>query len=130
MSAPVLLRPHHGLCACFFRGKGYSAAFTANMARVLALLNGDPAREVRLHCGADVLCAACPHNRGGICETEEKAGRYDRACLERCGLAEGKILPWGKYKQLISASVLPAQQREKVCGDCGWNAVCQQPVVE
>lgn len=130
MNAPVPLRPHHGLCACFFQGKGYSEAFAANMARVLCLLRKNPAQEIRLSCGADLLCAACPHCVSGVCETAEKTERYDRACLKACGLQDGGILPWEKYSQLILKNILLPGRRETVCGDCGWNEICQQPIVE
>ena len=34
----IKLRAHHGMCLAFFDGKGYSAGFTAHMARILEYL--------------------------------------------------------------------------------------------
>ena len=44
------IRPHHGMCFSFFQGKGYSGAFTENMAAMKERLEENP--EVTLLCGA------------------------------------------------------------------------------
>ncbi|NLJ31254.1 MAG: DUF1284 domain-containing protein [Clostridiales bacterium] len=127
---PVRLRPHHGLCSCFFQGRGYSPAFAANMERVLLRLRENPAREVELVIGPDVLCAACPHRVSAGCETADKADRYDCRCLAACGLENGSVLQWGLYRRIIAEKILLPGRRKMICGDCVWNEICQQPVVE
>ena len=59
----IRLRPHHGLCIQHFTGKGYSAAFVANMTHVIAVLRAMPETQIELTADMDVLCACCPHNQ-------------------------------------------------------------------
>lgn len=119
---PIKIRPHHGLCLRFFRGKGYSAEFVAHMTGVKAALEENPL--VLLTGGTDEICSACPNNMGGCCETEEKVSRYDREVLLRCGLSEGETMPFRVFEAQVLQRILLAGQREQVCGDCQWNALC------
>lgn len=119
---PYKLRPHHGLCLGFFRGKGYSEAFVENMTRVKAALEENI--PVCLTDSADVICAACPNNCSGICTTAEKVARYDREVLERCGLAAGQTLRYREFETKVYRNILLAGQREEVCGDCQWSELC------
>ena len=41
----IKLRAHHGMCLAFFEGKGYSAGFTAHMARILEYLEQENQRR-------------------------------------------------------------------------------------
>lgn len=116
------IRPHHGLCLPFFRGKGYSGDFVANMARMKATLEENP--QIVLTLGTDDICAACPNNLGGHCESEEKVTRYDREVLRRCGLSEGEVLPFRELEGLVRHRILLAGQREDICGDCQWSDLC------
>lgn len=116
------IRPHHGLCLAFFRGKGYSGEFVENMARMKAVLEENPL--IRLTGGTDEICAACPNNQGGRCESEEKVTRYDREVLRRCGLSVGEVLPYRAFEALVIRHILDARQREEICGDCQWDALC------
>lgn len=118
------LRPHHGLCLCFFRGKGYSDAFVENMARMQAALAEDP--PVRLTEGADDICAACPNLIFGRCADQEKVARYDREVLRRCGLHPGQILSYRELEAQVHRDILEPGQREAVCGDCQWNELCHE----
>lgn len=118
MSNDLALRPHHGLCLGFFRGKGYDEAFTRNTAGVLASLT--PGAPVRLTMGHDVLCAACPH-RGEGCPN---AAAYDRRVLALCGLTEGQRLPWERLRQAVEGNILAPGRLGQVCGDCPWAALC------
>ena len=121
--APAVLRPHHALCAGFFRGRGYSAAFTDNLASVLeALRASDPLLAPRA--SADPICAACPHNRGGVCESEEKAARYDAAVLRLTGLHPGDTLRWSELRGRVEEAVLARGRLGEVCGDCQCHALC------
>ena len=117
------LRPHHGLCIAFFEGKGYSAAFAENMKRVIAVLEAnDP--EVTLADSADVICAACPNDRGGVCESAEKVGRYDDAVLRLTGHACGDTLRWSEFRALADGRILSPGLLGEVCGDCQWYGIC------
>ena len=119
----MTLRPHHGMCLAFFEGKGYSDGFTAHMEQVLLRLSReDP--PVRLLPATDVICAHCPNNIRGVCATAEKVDRYDRAVLERCGLAAGDALPWNAFSKLVHDRILTAGKRPSICGDCQWNDIC------
>ena len=78
------LRAHHGMCLSFFRGKGYSEGFTAHMAKIKEELESDPAQLIEIVQTMDVICVACPHNKQGVCDTQEKVERYDAAVLRYC----------------------------------------------
>jgi len=117
------LRPHHGLCSAFFRGKGYSEEFTENMKAVLDRLNGGNVL-VTLTAGADVICEVCPHNKDGECETSEKVRRYDAAVLKMCGLSAGETISWQDFKARVQENIVAAGRLSEVCGDCAWFGLC------
>ena len=118
----VKLRPHHGMCLAYFVGEGYSEGFSAHMGRVLGSLEAETAVELTMR--ADAVCAWCPNDHGGLCETAEKVRRYDRAVLERCGLEEGRILPFGVLTSLVQERILAPGLRRDICGDCQWDSLC------
>ena len=119
------LRPHHALCAGFFRGKGYSEAFVANMAQVVATLRAsDPLLTLR---GApDAVCRSCPYNRLGVCDSAEKVARYDAAVLRLTGLKNGDTLRWSALSALARERILVPGRLGEVCGDCQWYEICSQ----
>lgn len=110
------------MCLAFFRGKGYSGEFVENMAAMKALLEENP--PIRLRAQTDAICAACPNNLGGCCESGEKVCRYDREVLRRCGVQAGTVLPYRDFAALVRRHILEAGQREAICGDCQWNELC------
>ena len=116
------LRAHHGMCLAFFQGKGYSGEFVTNMAEMKAVLEEKP--SVRLRAETDEICAACPNNLGGCCESGEKVIRYDREVLRRCGLREGTVLPYRDFEALVRRRILETGQREEICGGCQWSGLC------
>ena len=119
----VDVRPHHGLCAEFFRGEGYSGEFVSNMTIVLSELNiEDPL--IRLTVGTDSICFGCPNNTGDCCETAEKVARYDNAVLKLCGLSEGDILRWSEFRILVREKIISPGLLSEVCGDCIWFSIC------
>lgn len=120
----IPLRPHHGMCICFFTGKGYSKEFTENMYKVIEALRSGA--SVRLTCCADAVCAACPENAEGVCRAEEKASAYDRGVLCACGLKEGDALPYAAFHLAVTERVLKAGKRESICGGCEWNSICAE----
>lgn len=123
------IRPHHGMCFAFFQGKGYSGAFTENMRIIKEKLDKNP--EVILLCGADDVCACCPHNRNGECidiasgESSGKAEKYDRQVLACCGLSEGATIRFQDFAAAVQANILSAGRREDICGDCEWSGLCR-----
>ena len=122
----IPLRPHHGLCLGFFRGKGYSEEFVHNMTRVAASLAAeDPV--ICLTPGPDALCRACPRRQGDGCADGEKPLRYDAAVLSLCGLEPGAYLRWSAFRALLRARVLEPGLLGEVCGDCQWAENCSAP---
>ena len=123
------LRPHHALCAGFFRGKGYSETFVANMVQVVATLRAsDPLLTLR---GApDAVCRSCPHNRLGVCDSAEKVARYDAAVLRLTGLKNGDTLRWSALSALARERILVSGRLSEVCDDCQWYGICSQAAVQ
>ena len=117
------LRPHHGLCIAFFKEKGYSPDFVENMTRVIAALNADDP-TITLTDRADEICAGCPNDRGGVCESAEKVGRYDDAVLCLIGRKCGDTLRWSELCALADARILSPGKLGEVCGDCQWYGIC------
>lgn len=119
----VLLRAHHVMCIHFFKGEGYSGDFTLHMAEVIAGLT--PFTPVKPVCGPDAICAGCPNLSGGVCASQSKVMRYDKAVLEACGAEEGRIMPWGELKALVERRVIAQGKRPLICSDCEWNDICR-----
>ena len=117
------LRPHHALCAGFFRGRGYSPAFTAHMTALTdALRTSDPLLTLRG--GADGLCRRCPHEHGGVCDSADKVARYDAAVLRLLGLRDGASLRRSRLSALVRERIVDAGRLGEVCGDCQWRDLC------
>lgn len=123
-SERIILRAHHGMCLAYFIGEGYSGGFTAHMRRVLDTLGPDT--PVRLIAAVDTVCAACPNNLDGVCENNASAAGYDRAVLERCGLAEGAELTFGTFAALVQERIIEPGLRREICGDCQWDGICSE----
>lgn len=121
-SERIALRAHHGMCPAYFIGEGYSSGFTAHMGRVQASLKPDT--PVRLIAAADVICSACPNNLDGVCKNDASAADYDRAVLDRCGLAEGVGMTYGDFAALVRERILAPGLRREICGGCQWDGIC------
>lgn len=117
---PYRLRAHHGMCLPFFRGEGYSGAFVENMSRMQAILGENP--PICLMDSADDICAACPNRQMENCA--EKASRYDREVLRRCGLSAGQVLPYREFSRRVMETILRPGKRAEICGDCQWSSLC------
>ena len=117
------LRPHHALCAQFFEGKGYSEAFVAHMYGILSEL--DRGASVTLVDVCDAICAGCPNNRDGVCETDEKVRAIDRRALEAMGVRFGDTLPWRDLSALAKEKIVAAGKLKDVCCDCEWIGICE-----
>ena len=117
------LRPHHVLCAHFFVGKGYSEGFVEHMRQTLEALDR-PGAAVTLIGACDELCAECPNNRNGVCETDGKVRAIDRRAAEAMELQFGDTLPWEALYALAGHRILEAGKLREVCGDCEWVGLC------
>lgn len=116
------IRAHHGMCFCFFRGKGYSGEFTDNMWAMKEKLKRNP--EVILLRETDDVCAHCPNNLSGECTSAGKVESYDSQVLALCGLAPNARIGWNDFEKLVEEHILSAGKREKICGGCQWNDLC------
>lgn len=119
----LCLRPHHGMCMAYFRGKGYSEEFVENMTQISKDLTQNP--MVRLTDHADVVCSCCPNDCNGVCNAADKVSRYDNGVLEICGLRIGDCLEWKEFRRLVDERILDVGKRETICGDCEWNTLCR-----
>ena len=117
------LRAHHGMCVCFFKGKGYSDEFTAHMSKIVTQLQAGA--TVRLVAETDIVCEKCPKNQSGICQTADLVKEYDGQVLARCGLQEGTVIPFADFQKLVLERIIHAGEREKICGNCQWNDICR-----
>ena len=115
------IRAHHGVCLYFFQGKGYSGEFVENMSRMKAILEKNP--EISLMDSPDDICAACPNRLTENCA--EKASRYDREVLRRCGLFVGEQLPYRDFSRKGIEPILRPGKRAEICGDCQWSSLCR-----
>lgn len=123
MEARYPLRAHHGMCLAYFVGKGYSDGFTANMARMKALLEENA--PVRLVCGTDEICGPCPNLAADGCKDIDKVSRYDQMVLTLCGLPENTVIPYLEYAALVNDRILAPGKRPEICGDCQWTNLCK-----
>lgn len=121
MCALHKIRPHHGLCAEFFRGEGYSGDFTRNMGEVLAELDRNDS-EVKLVLREDGICEGCPNM--GKCG--EKAFRYDTMTLKLCGIDEGSVINWKAFRELVRERIILPGRLSEVCADCIWAEICNK----
>ena len=124
MDKIFLFHPHHGLCLRFFAGRGYSPEFTKAMAEIQTHLTSQPKQKLCLTCGADVICAACPHNSNGVCESIQKVSQYDQAVLMLCSLEENACLSWSEFSSLVKERILAAGKFSDVCNSCEWFSIC------
>lgn len=121
MTAPLRFRPHHFLCALGFRGKGYSDAFTANMARIIVdglRAPGGEATEIEVIGQTDDICAPCPKRRDMLCTSQDKIARLDAAHAEALSLRPGDRLTWEAARARMKS--LPVDIHDQICDGCDW----------
>ena len=121
------LRPHHGMCIGQFYGKGYSEEFVENMEHVIRVLESENP-IIRFVCKEDVICAKCPHNHCGECESGQKVKSYDTHCLKLCGLFEDQELNWVDFREIVKSNILDAGLLEQVCLGCSWLDTCRNRI--
>jgi len=121
----IPLRAHNLLCLQGFQGSGYDEAFTANMARIHAVLRHAPRARVRIVRGPDHICAACPHLAGDLgCalggEPHEAHMRaQDAVVAARLDLEPGQVIDWREILARIGACIAPSDL-PGICTSCPW----------
>lgn len=119
---PVPVRPHHGMCLAYFKGYGYSSAFSIHMQEMLELFEKDV--PVRLTVSTDEICSACPNNRDGACKDAAHVYEYDKAVLDMCGLSDGTEISFLSFAKTVQNKILRDGSRKNICGTCQWNEIC------
>ena len=121
-ATPLRYRPHHFLCSLGFEGKGYSDAFTANMAAIvigrLRAADGDETL-IEVTPATDDICAPCPKRCGTECATQDRIATLDAAHAAALNLAPGDRLTWGQAQDRIRAAV-PSGSLKTLCQGCEW----------
>lgn len=119
---PLRYRPHHFLCSLGFQGKGYSDAFTENMARIVMGRLRAPAgasEVIEVAAATDDICAPCPKRRGTLCKSQPKIDALDAAHARALRLNPGDRLTWGEAQDRIRAHVPPGSLGT-LCAGCEW----------
>ena len=63
----------------------------------------------------DEICSACPHNKGGSCESAEKVDRYDAGVLKYTGLKAGQEMTFAEFERIVEEKILqPGYARSSV----------------
>lgn len=123
----VLLRPHHLLCILTHVGKGYSPAFTANMAEVIKRINGS--EEIEIVDGPDDICFPLKGMKFAHCHRRKVAAR-DRAASGDIGKLLAVSVEPGFRMVLDDASIrtlrsaFSAMYVRSACEGCRWNSLC------
>jgi len=118
----IRFRPHHFLCSLGFEGKGYSDAFTANMAAIvlgrLRAAAGETA-EIEVVGQTDDICAPCPKRVCTDCLSQPLIAALDAAHAEALALTPGDRLTWGAALDRIRRRVAP-EDLDRICAGCQW----------
>jgi hypothetical protein len=124
MSQGIDLRAHHLLCILGFRGLGYSEGFIQNMSEVVRSLrlNRSPL-IVKVIDRCDIICSACPHNKGNEChkedDSEQRVKSQDLNVAQRLSLEIGDEVSsqelWAMVKERLSPEDLL-----QICHGCEW----------
>ena len=122
----ITLRPHHLLCIPHFTGHGYNAAFTEHMTALTEALASHPETTVTLTRSCDDLCAACPHNSGGVCASQEKVTKLDSAVLDVCRFPPDRTLSWQTLSETVRKHILQTDAFPRICAVCEWFGLCSR----
>ena len=124
----VRLRAHHLLCILTFAGEGYSPAFVANLAGIVARIGaGEP---VELVDGPDDICAPLEGTDDTHCH-EPSVRRRDREALRQLAEADP---PLSGARPLVMDRAAIAALREQfaagtirgACTGCPWFGLCTE----
>lgn len=114
----MILRPHHLLCTQSYEGRGYSAEFIKNMDKNIEILKNKQGFKIKIECGLDDLCVACPHNKGQACSSEVKVKNMDEKVLKYFNLKEEFYV----YKDVINLvqRKITSDILADICKECEW----------
>lgn len=123
----VHLRPHHLLCILTYVGRGYSPAFTENMAGIITRIAAGEAIEILN--GPDDICAPQADNEGAHCDLESVIAR-DRAASDDVGKLLKILIRPGTRLVLNEDTVrslrraFAAKSVRSACEGCEWTNLC------
>lgn len=127
----IRLRPHHLLCMLTYAGRGYSAAFTANLDAIVARLKSE---DILVVAGPDDICA--PLMRGADaddahCLSARVAARDTAAARAVTSLLQRPV--WTGERLLISPgerdrlrAAFKAGTSRAACTSCNWATFCSE----
>lgn len=123
----VLLRPHHLLCILTHVGRGYSPAFTANMAAVIARMAAG--EEIEIVDSPDDICAPLLGDQDAHCHRDSVIAR-DRAASDDIGkLLRVTVRPGARL--VLDDEAIGSLRRAFVdmsvrsaCEGCEWASLC------
>jgi uncharacterized protein len=124
----IQLRPHHLLCMLTFIGKGYSAAFVANLEQVVRRL-ATGTETIEIVAGPDDICAPllceadCHCYRASVVERDRLATQAISSLLDR-PLDPGThfLLTHADLDNLRTA--FAAGTIREACTGCQWKPLC------
>lgn len=123
----VLLRPHHLLCILTHVGRGYSPAFTTNMAAIIERISAR--EEIEIVDGPDDICAPLLYDEDAHCRRNSVIAR-DRAASNDIGKLLGRAAMPGARLVLDDASIrflrraFDIMSVRSACEGCEWASLC------
>ena len=113
----IRLRAHHGFCILNFIGNGYSDTFVNNMKNIIERLR--QSEEVILVKGCDDICACCPRNQNGHCQSDQP-DEFDLNTEKL--LPSTPLLTWDQLE--IQLKPHNNHSLTSICKDCEWLSLC------
>lgn len=123
----VSLRPHHLLCILTHVGKGYSPAFTDNLARIIQRVSDG--EDVKIVDGPDDVCAPLLGKKLVHCHRKRVVAR-DHAASNEIGKRLSIIVRPGQRTVLHAAAIrslrheFATKRVRSACEGCRWNSLC------
>ena len=121
-------RRHHFLCSLGFEGKGYSDAFTANMAAIVQgrlRAPGGAATLIGVTATADAICAPCPKRQDSGCIEQARIDALDAAHGAALGIAPRRPTELGRR---AGADPRPGHARRSGAALCRLPLACRGDV--
>ncbi|CAH1655127.1 conserved hypothetical protein [Hyphomicrobiales bacterium] len=127
----VRLRPHHLLCMLTYAGRGYSAAFTANLDAIIRRLASE---DILIVAGPDDICAPLlcgPEADDAHCRTARVEARDSAAAravedLLLQPVCTGEHLVIGPNERERLRAAFRAGTSRSACAGCNWASLCSE----
>lgn len=127
LAHPVEIRAHHLLCLLGFRGLGYSPEFVEKMGEVAGELRSNAATPITILAECDVICGACPHNKGNKCRKKRNSAarvrEKDLAVLRHLGLEVGAQMSVAQAWAIVKEKVTAKDLAKELCRRCQWRGL-------